>query len=55
MGQEVVDGRIATLTVEPAPPGRPIVTGYRRDRLLSPAEQAFLGLLRRMHDWPLDP
>lgn len=54
VGQEVVDGRITTLTVQPAPPGRPIVAGYRRDRLLAPAEQAFLGLLRRIHDWPLD-
>lgn len=54
VGHEVIDNRIATLTVDPAPPGRPIVAGYRRDRLLSPTEQAFLDLLRRMDDWPPD-
>lgn len=54
VGQEVVDGRIVTLDVVPAAPGRPIVAGYRRDRLLSPAEQAFLALLRELNTWPND-
>jgi DNA-binding transcriptional LysR family regulator len=53
VAQELVDGRLATLDVEPAPPGRPIVAARRRDRLLTPAEQAFLELLRRLPDWPL--
>ncbi|MQA80229.1 MAG: LysR family transcriptional regulator [Streptosporangiales bacterium] len=52
VGHEVVDGRLATLTVEPAPAGRPIVAGHRRDRLLSPTEQAFLDLLRHVEEWP---
>jgi len=54
VGHEVIDGRIASLTVEPTPAGRPIVAGHRRDRLLSPTEQAFLELLRRVDDWPPD-
>lgn len=46
MAQELADARLATLDVEPAPPGRPIVAARRRDRLLTPAEQAFLEVLR---------
>lgn len=49
---EIQEGRLGRVAVEPAPPERPIVAVHRRDRLLSPAEQAFLGLLRRREEWP---
>lgn len=52
VAHEVADGRLATLDVDPAPAGRPIVAGQRRDRLLSPSEQAFLRLLRKLREWP---
>ena len=43
---EVEQGRLAVVEVEPAPPTRPVVVAYRRGRLLSPAEEAFLELVR---------
>jgi DNA-binding transcriptional LysR family regulator len=49
---EVRDGRLAVLEVEPALRSRPVVVAYRRDRLLSPAERAFLGLVRGLRGWP---
>lgn len=54
VGHEVIDRRLATLIVQPAPPGRPVVVAHRRDRILSPADQAFLALLRRINNWPVD-
>ena len=49
---EVRDGRLVVLEVEPALRSRPVVVAYRRDRLLSPAERAFLGLVRGLRTWP---
>jgi DNA-binding transcriptional LysR family regulator len=49
---EVRDGRLAVLEVDPPLRSRPVVVAYRRDRLLSPAERAFLGLVRGLRTWP---
>ncbi|HEY6737836.1 MAG TPA: LysR family transcriptional regulator [Actinopolymorphaceae bacterium] len=53
--RELRDGRLATVTVEPPPGERRVVVGYRRDRVLSPAEQAYLSLLRETDSWPATP
>ncbi|MEV4395268.1 LysR family transcriptional regulator [Nonomuraea sp. NPDC049607] len=50
--QELADGRLAALEVLPAPKPRPIVLAHRRDRLLGPAEQAFIAMLRNVRSWP---
>lgn len=52
VAREIGDGSLAVIRVEPAPPARPVVIGYRRDRLLSAAERAFLALLHEIRDWP---
>lgn len=52
VAHEIADGRLAALPVHPAPLGRPILASYRRDRLLAPAEQAFLAILRDLRQWP---
>lgn len=39
---EVRRARLAVIDVEPAPPTQPVVAAYRRNRSLTPAEQAFL-------------
>lgn len=52
VAHEINEGRLATITVEPPPRTRPVVAGHRRDRLLSPAETAFLTLLQRLRSWP---
>ncbi|MFJ6752694.1 MULTISPECIES: LysR family transcriptional regulator [unclassified Streptomyces] len=49
---EVRAGTLAVLPVTPAPEPRPISLVRRRDRLLSPAERAFLDVLRGLHHWP---
>ncbi|MEY9893291.1 DNA-binding transcriptional LysR family regulator [Catenulispora sp. MAP5-51] len=49
---EVRDGRLVVLDVDPPLRSRPVVVAYRRDRLLSPAERAFLGLVRGLRTWP---
>lgn len=49
---EVRDGRLVVLDVDPPLRSRPVVVAYRRDRLLSPAERAFLGLVRGLLTWP---
>lgn len=49
---ELAEGRLGTADVTPPPGERQVVAGYRRDRLLSPAEQAFLAILRRTREWP---
>jgi LysR family transcriptional regulator, low CO2-responsive transcriptional regulator len=46
---ELADGRLGVVEVEPAQPGRPIVIAQRRDRLLSPAERAFADRLTNRH------
>ncbi|MFI1769829.1 LysR family transcriptional regulator [Streptomyces sp. NPDC020800] len=51
---EVRHGRMQQLDVDPVLPSRPIVLAYRRDRLLAPAEWAFIKLLRQVRDWPDD-
>ncbi|WP_219413491.1 LysR family transcriptional regulator [Pseudonocardia nigra] len=45
-------GALAVIDVRPAPPARPVVVAHRRDRLLSPAERAFMAMLRELADWP---
>jgi len=52
---ELDRGELAALDVDPVLPGRPIVVAWRRDRLLAPAERAFVRLLKGVHDWPGDP
>jgi len=49
---EVQSGRLAVLQVDPPLKRRPISVVHRRDRLLSPAERAFIALLHEVHDWP---
>lgn len=50
--RDLAHGVLTIIDVEPAPTARPVVVAHRRDRLLSPAETAFLGLLRELADWP---
>ncbi|WP_433236854.1 LysR substrate-binding domain-containing protein [Streptosporangium sp. CA-135522] len=50
--RDVALGALALIDVRPAPPARPIVVAHRRDRLLSPAESAFLRLLEEQANWP---
>ncbi|AQT79844.1 LysR family transcriptional regulator [Mycolicibacterium litorale] len=50
--QEVRDGLLATIAVQPAATGRPIVAAYRRERALAPTERAFLADLRALNGWP---
>ncbi|MFI6601587.1 LysR substrate-binding domain-containing protein [Nonomuraea sp. NPDC050536] len=50
--QELADGRLCAVEVNPAPKPRPIVLAHRRDRLLGPAEQAFIAMLRNVRSWP---
>lgn len=52
--RDVEHGVLAILDVRPAPAARPVVA-HRRDRLLPPAEAAFLALLRELADWPGAP
>ncbi|MGW5816349.1 LysR substrate-binding domain-containing protein, partial [Streptomyces noursei] len=52
---ELRAGTLAALPVTPAPQPRPISLVRRRDRLLSPAERAFLELLREVRHWPGEP
>lgn len=52
VAHETREGELAVIHVDPAPPARPVVVGYRRDRLLSAAERAFLALLHELRDWP---
>ncbi|GGU96399.1 LysR family transcriptional regulator [Streptomyces albospinus] len=49
---EVRAGTLAVLPVTPAPRPRPISLVRRRDRLPSPAERAFLDVLRGLRHWP---
>lgn len=49
---ELADRRLAVIDVAGAPEPRPIVLAHRRDRLLGPAEQEFIKLLRAVHTWP---
>jgi DNA-binding transcriptional LysR family regulator len=49
---EVREGRLAVVEIDPPLRSRPVVVAYRRDRLLSPAERAFLGLVRGLRTWP---
>lgn len=44
--------RLEVLEIDPAAGRRPVVVATRRDRLLSPAEKAFLGVLRAIRTWP---
>ncbi|MFF0629235.1 LysR family transcriptional regulator [Streptomyces sp. NPDC004296] len=52
---ELRAGTLAALPVTPAPQPRPISLVRRRDRLLSPAERAFLEVLRGVRHWPGTP
>lgn len=52
VAEELRDGRLAEVVVDPAPQGRPVVVAHRRDRLLSPAEQAFVTVIRTLATWP---
>ncbi|MGW7681703.1 LysR family transcriptional regulator [Kribbella sp. NPDC054772] len=52
VAEELRDGRLAEVVVDPAPQGRPVVVAHRRDRLLSPAEQAFVSVVRTLATWP---
>ena len=49
---ELAARRLEVLDVQPGVAGRPVVVATRRDRLLSPAEKAFLAILREMRTWP---
>ncbi|GAA4829951.1 LysR substrate-binding domain-containing protein [Saccharopolyspora rosea] len=52
VAHELREGELTTIRVDPEPPARPVVVAYRRDRLLSAAERAFLSLLHELRDWP---
>lgn len=49
---ELRNGQLAAVTVDKPAPSRPIMLTQRRDRLLAPAETAFVRLLRSLSDWP---
>ncbi|MEU6009576.1 LysR family transcriptional regulator [Streptomyces sp. NPDC047453] len=49
---DVRAGTLTVLPVDPAPRSRPVNLVRRRDRLLSPAERAFIELLRSVGQWP---
>ncbi len=49
---DVRAGSLAVVPVSPRPRSRPITLVQRRDRLLSPAERAFMGLFREVGGWP---
>ncbi|MGW8885295.1 LysR family transcriptional regulator [Streptomyces sp. NPDC055749] len=49
---DVRAGSLAVLDVSPRPRSRPVNLVRRRDRLLSPAERAFMGVLRAIGSWP---
>lgn len=51
VAEELADGRLAEVIVDPAPHGRPVVVAHRKDRLLSPAERAFVSLIRTQPTW----
>jgi DNA-binding transcriptional LysR family regulator len=50
--QELQAGLLDTISVHPAPAGRPIVAAHRADRVLAPTERAFLRHLRDLNAWP---
>ncbi|MEO3785155.1 LysR family transcriptional regulator [Actinocorallia sp. B10E7] len=54
VSEHCVEGESAQrlLSARPVASARPIVLAHRRDRLLGPAEQAFIELLQSMHTWP---
>lgn len=52
VAEELADGRLAEVIVDPAPQGRPVVVAHRKDRLLSPAERAFVTVIRTQPTWP---
>ncbi|MFK0292724.1 aldehyde dehydrogenase family protein [Streptomyces sp. NPDC090442] len=52
---ELRAGTLTALPVTPTPRPRPISLVHRRDRLLSPAERAFLDVLRGVRHWPGEP
>ncbi|GAA4447407.1 LysR substrate-binding domain-containing protein [Actinokineospora soli] len=52
VARELADGRLAALAVDPAPATRTVVAARRKDRLLAPAENAFLVILRDLGRWP---
>lgn len=52
VGDELSEGWLVPITVTPAPASRPVTAAHRHDRSLSPAEQAFLTLLRGLRSWP---
>ncbi|WP_406739653.1 LysR substrate-binding domain-containing protein [Streptomyces atratus] len=43
---------LAVLAVSPRPRSRPVDLVCRRDRLRSPAERTFMGVLRMIGSWP---
>lgn len=49
---DVRAGSLSVVPVSPRPRSRPINLVRRRDRLLSPAERAFMGLFREVGSWP---
>ncbi|MFI0980396.1 LysR family transcriptional regulator [Streptomyces sp. NPDC021093] len=49
---DVRSGALTVVPVSPAPRSRPVNLVRRRDRLLSPAEHAFMALLRTIAGWP---
>lgn len=52
VGGETRTGQLTVIDVDPPLASRPVTLAYRRDRLLSPSERAFVGLLHHVHDWP---
>lgn len=52
LADELAEGWLLPITVSPPPTPRPVTAAHRHDRSLSPAEQAFLTLLRGLKSWP---
>jgi DNA-binding transcriptional LysR family regulator len=50
--QELEQGVLATVEVDPPPVGRPVVAAHRKERVLAPSENAFLNGLRDLNTWP---
>ncbi|WNG85435.1 LysR family transcriptional regulator [Mycobacterium sp. ITM-2016-00317] len=46
-------GLLAALSVEPAPPSRTAYLVRRADRVLTPPEEAFVALVRKLASWPV--
>ncbi|MGH3358579.1 MAG: LysR family transcriptional regulator [Nocardioidaceae bacterium] len=50
--REIGYGLLSALSIEPTPPTRSVCLVRRADRTFTPPEEAFVGLLRALSEWP---